>query len=339
MALHRAPLAWSALAHARYSQARATRCGAMSHTQVDPMPLSPIPVAQSATATPREIRPVVHARLRANHAAQETCRVARDLAWQWVASKWPRLLPSTADMAAHHCARNAPGQWLVADGQDGAGWTMTVGFDERHGGRSWVTRVEIGQDAGLPLLALQTGCTAPEKAPLTVAPPRLLGSWVERLDLVDGPVAVISEPRAVGNPRQLEHFLAHVAAPARTLPIIALTNRPNTRFFGVDPAGLAMAVRGLAHVACLSPEVADELAARLGPHLGVVPGAARIYGAGAPITASSGHHPLVRHHHSGDNASAHAGAFRRQLCQRICALSVRHLAGASNLEPGPRTES
>ena len=106
------------------------------------------------------------------------------------------------------------------------------------------------------------------------------------------------------------------------LPIIALTNRAGTRFYGVDPAGLAMAVRGMAHVACLSPEQAAELTAELGPHLGVVPGAARIYAPGVPIAASPQHHPLLRNHHAGGSSAAQAGAFRRQLCQRICALSV-----------------
>ena len=202
-------------------------------------------------------------------------------------------------------------------------------YDERHGSRTWITHVEIGRADGVPVLSVQTGCTAQMDTPLVVAPPRLLGSWVERLDLVDGPVGVISEPRAVSDHYHLEHFLAHVSSAERTLPIIALANRPGTRFFGVDPAGLAMAVRGLAHVACLSPEVADEVAQRLGPHLGVVAGAARVYGAGVPIAASSHNHPLVRNHHAGGSSPANAGAFRRQLCQRFCALSVRHLVDAT----------
>ncbi len=276
---------------------------------------------------PSPIRPVVHAQLRSAQRTDATSRIARDLAWQWVASKWPRLLPSAGGMDSDHYARSAPGQKLVAASQPGGGWAMTVAFDERHGSRTWITHVEISLVDGLPRLSLQTGCTAQVEEPLVVAPPRLLGSWVERLDLVDGPVGIISEARSVGDPDQLQHFLAHVASPARTLPIIALSNRPGTRFFGVDPAGLATAVRGLAHVACLSPEVAADVAAHLGPHLGVVPGAARIYGAGTAIANSSQHHPLVRNHHAGASSPANAGAFRRQLCQRICALSVREMAG------------
>lgn len=297
------------------------------------MPLTLSHESRTAAAPSSPVRPVVYAQLRAAGRADTTGRVARDLAWQWVASKWPRLLPSAAGMDSDHYARSAPGQKLVAASQDGGGWAMTVAYDERHGSRTWITHVEIGRADGAPLVSVQTGCTAQVDTPLVVAPPRLLGGWVERLDLVDGPVAVISEPRSVDDPDQLEHFLAHVSCAERTLPIIALTNRPGTRFFGVDPAGLAMAVRGLAHVACLSPEVSDAVAEHLGPHLGVVPGAARIYAAGVSITASSNNHPLVRNHHAGGSSPANAGAFRRQLCQRICAMSVRHLVDAATTTP------
>lgn len=297
-------------------------------THILSMALTPIREHAFASSATAPIRPVVYARLRAAQRADAGSRIARDLAWQWVASKWPRLLPSAAGMESEHYARSAPGQKLVAASRPGGGWSLTVAFDERQGTRTWVTHVQIEQADGATLLSLQTGCTASVDAPLVVAPPRLLGSWVERLDLLDGPVAVIGEPRTVGHPEQLAHFIAHVTSPERSLPIIALANRPGTRFFGVDPAGLATAVRGMAHVACLSPELTTELTAQLGPHLGVVPGAARIYAAGAPIAASAQHHPLVRNHHAGASSAANAGAFRRQLCQRICALSVRHLEQA-----------
>lgn len=299
------------------------------------MPLS-LPRAHLPQVTsPAPLRPVVQVQLRGAQRGDATGRIARELAWQWVASKWPRLLPSAAGMESEHFARSAPGQKLVAASRAGGGWSLTVAFDERQGARTWITHAQVGDLHGLPALSLQTSCTAPADAPLVVAPPRLLGSWVERLDLVDGPVAVISEPRTVGDPDQLAHFIAHVVSAERTLPIIALANRPGTRFFGVDPAGLAMAVRGMAHVACLSPERAAELTAQLGPHLGVVPGAARIYAPGVPIAPSARHHPLVRNHHAGSGAAAQAGAFRRQLCQRICALSVRHLA-LDDTTSGPR---
>lgn len=284
---------------------------------------SPIPHRSHAIGQSRAPHLVVRARLRAAPQPGDICRAARDLAWQWVASKWPRLLPSASAMESHHYARSAPGQSLVASSEADGAWSLTVSFDERHGTRSWVTHVEVDHDGDATMLALQTACTALPDAPLVVAPPRLLGSWVEQLDLMDGPVAVVGTPRLVADAQQLSRFLEHVASPERHLPIIALGNRPGTRFYGVDPAGLATSVRGLAHVACLAPEVSDAVANRFGPHLGVVAGAARIYGAGVPLVASPHNHALVRNHFANASSAANASAFRRLLCQRVCALSVR----------------
>lgn len=267
-------------------------------------------------------------------------RIARELTWQWVASKWPRLLPSASGMDSDDYARSGPGQKLVASARpDGTGWTLTIAFNERHGSRTWITHVDISRAGDALTLSLQTACTAVADAPMVVAPPRLLGSWVERLRLTDGPVPVISEPREVDTPDQVARFMEHVSSRDRALPIIALSNRPGTRFFGVDPGGLATAVRGLAHVACLAPEVADAVAEQLGPHLGVVSGAARIYSAQTAVTASSQDHPLIRNHYAGGNTPANAGAFRRLLCQRICALSVRDMPGAAASTRPPRSKA
>ena len=82
-------------------------------------------------------------------------------------------------------------------------------------------------------------------------------------------------------------------------------------------------MRGLAHVICLDPRIALEVADRMGPRLGIVPGAARIYSANVPIVESAQNHPLVRNTRAVGNAQDSAGAFRRLLCQRICAISVR----------------
>lgn len=133
----------------------------------------------------------------------------------------------------------------------------------------------------------------------------------------------LGEPREVNDESQLQGFLAHVSSPPRTLPVIALAHRPQTRFYGVDPRGLATAVRGLAHVICLDPAIATEVAEQLGPRLGVVPGAARIYSSKTPLTANPHDHPLLRNTRAVGNAQDSAGAFRRQLCQKICAMSVR----------------
>jgi len=283
-----------------------------------------------------DIRPVVRVALRSTRHSEGNRRRARELAWQWVASKWPRLLPTSDEMELRQFSRSVAGQRLVASTDaTHSSWTLAVAFDERHGSRTWMTQIEVADGGDADLLNLQTACTEQPDAPLVIAPPSLLGTWAERLALEDGPFAVLGVPREVNDAEQLEAFVTHVLSAHRKLPVIALTNRPGTRFYGVDPHGLATAVRAMAHVACLAPEVAAEVADRLGPHLGVVPGAARIYGAGRAIVASRYDHPLIRDNTGIGNQTRNAGAFRRLMCQKICAMSVREQADAASPAPHP----
>ena len=109
----------------------------------------------------------------------------------------------------------------------------------------------------------------------------------------------------------------------RALPVIALTNKPNFHYYGVDPRGLSEAVRGVAHVVCLTPELAADASQRLGKILVPVPGAPRIYGMNFSPAASPKDHPIIRPPVAVMAGKANdPGALRRLLCQRVCAISV-----------------
>jgi hypothetical protein len=249
---------------------------------------------------------------------------ARELAWRWVGAKWPRLLPLASDMARSNFGRALPGQeLLVATSEDASVWSLSVAHEERHGRRTWMTRVQVADAGGADVVGLQTACTDVPDAPLVVAPPRLLGDWVEFLDLEDAGIAVQGAPREVIDRWQLDALCAHLLAQDRKLPVIALVNRPQTRYYGVDPDGLAENLCGLAHVACIAPHLSDDLATRLGRDFAVVHGAARIYAPGFTTHANPGAHPLVRDASGQTTGQAHdPGAFRRLLRKKICALSV-----------------
>ncbi|MCY7304625.1 MAG: hypothetical protein LH632_00445 [Rhodoferax sp.] len=274
---------------------------------------------------------VVHARLASNARSPKNRRRAQQLVWHWVAAKWPRLMPCSDEIEALHIERALPGQaLLVSTSRDGAKWSLSVAHSERNGRRTWTTETSVTDTGSTDLVTLQTACSDIGYTPLVVAPPKVLGAWVEALDLDDGGVAVIGEPRMVNQSAQLDSFCAHVLSGLRTLPVIALTNKTRTHHYGVDPHGLAEAVRGLAHVACLSPEMAAALPARLGLGAGVVHGAARIYGAG--FSQDAGGHTLVQDPREPDAAAIDdPGAFRRLLCRQVCHLSVQRRTA----QPGP----
>ncbi len=266
------------------------------------------------------VRSTLHSR---RHSPANRLR-AQELAWRWVGDKWPRLLPSTSDMARSSFTRSLPGQeLLVSTTADASVWSLSVAHEERNGRRTWMTRVHVTDTGTVDVVGLQTACTDVPDAPLVVAPPRLLGDWVEGLDLEDAGLAVQGAPREVIDQWQLDALCDHLLAQDRTLPVIALVNRPQSRFYGVDPDGLAETLRGLAHVACVASHLSDDVADRLGRDFAVVHGAARIYAPRFSPHAAPSAHPLVKDTSAPRDARADdPGAFRRLLRKKICALSV-----------------
>lgn len=266
------------------------------------------------------VRSTLHSRV---HSLANRQR-ARELAWRWVGAKWPRLLPSGSDMDRSNFGRSLPGQeLLVSTNADASIWSLSVAHEERHGRRTWMTRVQVTDASSADVVGLQTACTDVPNAPLVVAPPRLLGDWVEGLELEDAGLAVQGAPREVTDRWQLDALCDHLMAPDRTLPVIALVNRPQSRFYGVDPDGLAENLRGLAHVACVASHLTRDVADRLGDDFAVVHGAARIYAPGFHGNVASGAHPLVKDASAAQSGRPEdPGAFRRLLRKKICALSV-----------------
>ena len=84
-----------------------------------------------------------------------------------------------------------------------------------------------------------------------------------------------------------------------------------------------LAVRGLAHVACLSPEVAAAVPAALGPGSGLVHGTARIFAPGFHDRSPHERHPLLRDKRAaGAEPGEDPGSFRRILVRHVCAMGV-----------------
>ena len=255
-------------------------------------------------------------------------RLAQSLVLGWVRSKWPRLMPTADQLEQDNFACVLSDRRLsIASTEDGALWTLEVGYDERDRSRTWTTRALVADTGAADLVALQTTCEDRSSAPLVVAPPKVLGAWVDRLQLLDGSVPVLGAPRMVDDEEQLDAFEAHLLSPQRLLPIVALANKPQSRYYGVDPGGLAESLRGLAHVVCLTPALAASLRQRVGRPLAPVPGAARIYRPGFGPGADPREHALVREPTVPGAAKPPPAAFRRLLCHRVCTISAGALTG------------
>jgi hypothetical protein len=250
-------------------------------------------------------------------------RLAQGLVLGWVRSRWPRLMPSDAELAQERFRCVLSDRRLsIASSAGGNVWMLEVAYDERDGARTWITRALVADTGSVDVVGLQTTCQDRAGGPMVVAPPKVLGSWVDRLELLDGEVPVLAVPRRVDEEDHLADFRVHLMSPERTLPIVALGNKGQSRYYGVDPGGLAESLRGMAHVVCLSPPIVAALRREFGPALAPVAGAARIYRPGFQAGADPREHPLVRNLAMPDGSSPPPAAFRRLLCQRVCALSA-----------------
>jgi hypothetical protein len=144
----------------------------------------------------------------------------------------------------------------------------------------------------------------------------------------DRPLSVLGEAREVSNDEQLDAFIGHLLSPRRAMPILALSHLPGSRHYGVDPKALANAVRGIAHVACLTPTTCAAVARRWGADLAPVAGAARLYRPGfAPPAATAmpatNLAPLWRDPRApGTSRTADPGAYRRMLVKKLCDWTV-----------------
>jgi hypothetical protein len=232
-------------------------------------------------------------------------------------------------MAQTNFERALPGQELLVrsegERQDGTtAWSLSVAHTQRTSSRTWMTRVQVIDTGTSDELRLQTACTDIPEAPLVVAPPRLLRDWVEALDLRDAGLSVQGAPHEVIDRWQLGALCDHLVSAQRKLPVVALVNRPQSHYYGVDPHGLSENVSGLAHVVCVAEHLAPEVENRLGSAFGVVQGAARIYTAGFTPEADRQTHPLIRDTHPrGAERAADPSAFRRLLQRKICAMSAQ----------------
>lgn len=266
---------------------------------------------------------VVRAALKSPTPADENRRLARDLVWSWVGTKWPRLVPPRAQLDSGQLHCTLPGRRLtVHTSEDGAAWTLEIAYSERDGACTWTTRAVVADLGDSDLFALQTTC-APLPAQRRIAPPRVLGRWVDRLRLDDAGVPVQGEPHPVEG-QQLAALYEHLLSRERSLPVVVLGNQPGSRYYGVDPRGLAEAVCGLAHVACLTPQAIAAFTGHFGRRLAPESAAVRIYMPGFGADADYRDHPLLRLADSPNlrHGEPDAGAFRRAVCERICELSV-----------------
>lgn len=271
--------------------------------------------------------PVIRAVLTSRTHSLGNRRLAKNIVWRWVSSRWPLLVPTASTMERSHIESGLPNRQLsVTTSDDGSVWILKVSIQERETAPIWTTRAMVADSGSTDVVAVQTSCSNISAAPV-VAPPALLSTWVDRLQLQDGVMPVLAQPRLVLDESHAEELMASVSSAARKLPVLLLAAKGDSKFYGADPRVLAQSVAGLAHVACLAAPALRAWVRMCGRACSPVPGAVRIYlpgfapGAGTlngrPTSFAVGPAPIKT-----ETDKAQANNFRPKLRQILCGLSV-----------------
>ena len=221
----------------------------------------------------------------------------RESVMAWAARKWPELLigrdacgigfQAHSDFASVHvsCAGDEDDVWTFK----GTGAHGPEGM--------WETCVLVlgGQDHDL--LTVRTGYRGHAEATPACAQPKFLCALIEHLSFDDGGHGLSTAPRQVFSLASFDDFHQHLLSGRRTLPILAVRSEVASRDPAIaapDPAVLARALCGVAHVVSLGAVGASCLEGCLGGSLGVSPGEARLFMPGLAADADPGGHPAFR---------------------------------------------
>lgn len=92
----------------------------------------------------------------------------------------------------------------------------------------WITRASVRETGTADELSVETACSNIGAA-ASVAPPALLGTWVDRLELDDQAVRVRREPSVIEDEQQASIFLEKVVLAKRRLPLLVLAAKGSSR--------------------------------------------------------------------------------------------------------------
>jgi hypothetical protein len=283
--------------------------------------------------------PVVRSVLTSSTHSPTNRRLARELVWRWVASRWPKLMPTAQLLERPQLDSELPDQRLsVRTSADNTVWQLTVAHQQRAHMPAWMTRAVVANTGAADVLAVETACSDITAARV-IAAPAVLGAWVEHLQLEDGGIQLRAQPLLIEDEAQVESFRGALLRPERRLPFLLLARKSNSRHYGTDPYVLAQSVRGLAHVACLSPSTIRACGEVLEPHGRPVQGAVRMILPGYAPDADESMSPLLELRAGrGATSGTEASDFRRRLCQQLCRVSLSatgQLPGADRLASLP----
>lgn len=272
-----------------------------------------------------QLRHVTQSFLPSRIHSEENRVAARTRVLDWARSKWPALVPAAA-YEGHAFEHDQAGLRIAATSSaDGSLWAFRSEHLDTQVARVWVTEAIVASLGQTDTFGVRNSCSILTKDPIPVSSPRFLKDFVSHHDLVDAGVSVTGTHYFIDDSSCMDYLVNLLTAPERMLPVIVLSQLPNSSFYAVDPKHLARDVQGLAHVFCVPPAMTFELSARVGKPLSVFNGAVRTYQPGFSTDDDPWQHHLVlpqRISEWSDEFGVGAGGFEQFLTRQIHAFSV-----------------
>lgn len=256
----------------------------------------------------------------------EASRVeARTRVLDWARSKWPGLIPPSAYDGNAFEHDQAGLRIAATSNSDGTIWAFRSEHLDGREARTWVTEALVADLGQTDVLGVRNSCSTLSGEPIPSTSPRFLRDFIAHHSLVDAGMPVTATSHFVADSEALHKFLSLLLSTDRSLPVIALTQLPETTSYAIDPARLARDTQGLAHVVCLPPAVTFGLSDYLGKTLSAFHGAVRTYYPGFSVSSDPWQHHLVfpqRIAEWSDDYGAGAEAFEQFLSRQLHMFSV-----------------
>jgi hypothetical protein len=189
---------------------------------------------------------------------------------------------------------DSPAQAVNLEFENGRIWAASLDDPDKNVvGRTWVTEVTVGEQAGRVLFGARL-VNVTRRADATFVPslPGIARQIVGRLPSKADRAPLAETPWRVVTSDDVDDLIALLDDPARKLPLVAIADGVNRERFA-DPEAVARRLAGASHVVSLDSEATWELTRRIGKALSVFDGAARFYRIGFQSDQSDPfEHPL-----------------------------------------------
>lgn len=271
------------------------------------------------------LRYVMQSFLASSKHSESSRSEARTRVLDWARGKWPGLIPPHAYEGKAFEHDQAGLRIAATSNADSTLWAFRSEHLDSRESRTWVTEALVADLGPTDAFGVRNSCSTLSGEAIPASSPRFLRDFIAHHSLLDAGTPVAAMSHFVAESDSFDRFMSLLLSHERSLPVVVLTQLPQSTDYAVDPVKLARDVQGLAHVFCLPPAMTFGLSDQLGKTLSVFHGAVRTYYPGFSGNAEPWRHHLVfpqRITEWEDESGTGPAAFEQFLSRQLHLFSV-----------------